>query len=126
VARRGGLLEELKAANVEAQRERDRRRALKSWARARARGAVEAGAAQQVETEEAAPDRLERVSGEAAAELARKPEPRLKVITTPGGITFAALIVLLLAWPYVLPAFNASNFFEIQKILIYAMVVMGS
>jgi branched-chain amino acid transport system ATP-binding protein/branched-chain amino acid transport system permease protein len=125
VARRGGLLEELKAANVEAQRERDRRRALKSWARARARGAVEAGAAQQVETEEAAPDRLERVSGEAAAELARKPEPRLKVITTPGGITFAALIVLLLAWPYVLPAFNASNFFEIQKILIYAMVVMG-
>ena len=135
MARRGGLREELRRANAEAQRERDRRRALRSWARARASGAVgvkdaQAGGNGDVATAhlrkgERAPDTLEQMSGEAAAEAARKPESRFKVLTTPGGITFAILIVLLALWPYVLPGFNASTFLEVQRILVFAMVVMG-
>src|SRR5919106_2793815 len=99
MARRNDFLEDLRAANREAQGERDRRRALRAWARARARGAVGIEEAAEGNGDvatmpaEAAPDRLEAVSGEAAAEIARKPEPRFKVVTTPGGITFAILIV---------------------------------
>jgi branched-chain amino acid transport system permease protein len=124
------LLDELRVANREAQAERDRRRALKAWARARARGAVPtdsemAGDGDGAAMPREAPDRLRDVSAEAAAELARKPESRLKVITSPGGIAFSVLILLLILWPYGLPAFNASNFLEVQKILVFAMVVMG-
>src|SRR6185503_10688172 len=70
-------------------------------------------------------DRLDRMSSEAAAELARKPESRLAIVKTPGGLTFAVLIVLMGLWPYVLPGFNASTFLEVQRVLVYAMVVMG-
>ena len=127
-----GFLDDLKGANRDAQSERDRRRALKAWARARARGAVPSGETPaegngDVAAITSAPrtDRLEAVSGEAAAEQARKPEPRLKVLTSPGGIAFAVLIFLLLIWPFGLPGFNASSFLEVQNILIFAMIVMG-
>ena len=124
-----GLLDDFKIANKQAQAERDRRRALKAWARAHARGAVPTGEPEGngeagVGGREPA-DRLEVVSGEAAAEQARKPEARFKVITSPGGIAFSVLLLLLLIWPFGLPAFNASNFLEIQNILIFAMIVMG-
>ncbi len=133
MARRNAFLDDLRAANRDAQGERDRRRALRAWARAHARGAVGADeapsgdgdvAVMPAEVEEA-PDRMEVMSGEAAAELARKPEPRFKVLTTPGGITFAVVILLLILWPYVLPGFDASTFLEVQTIIVYAMVVMG-
>ncbi len=126
-----GLLDDLKAANKGAQAERDRRRALKAWARARARGAVPTGEPEgngdvaTMPRDGGPADRLEAVSGEAAAEQARKPEGRFKVVTSPGGIAFSVLLLLLLVWPFGLPAFNASNFLEIQNILIFAMIVMG-
>ena len=126
-----GFLDELKEANKDAQSERDRRRALKAWARARARGVVPAGEPEgngdvaTMARDGVEPDRLEAVSGEAAAEQARKPEPRFKVVTSPGGIAFAVLLLLLVIWPFGLPAFNRSNFLEVQKILIFAMIVMG-
>ena len=123
-----GFLDDLKGANAEAQAERDRRRALKAWARARARGSVPTGEPEGNGDGSAAgggADRLEAVSGEAAAEEARRPEPRFKVLTSPGGIAFSVLIVVLMLWPYVLPGFNRSNFLEIQRILYFAIVVMG-
>ncbi|MEX2556185.1 MAG: branched-chain amino acid ABC transporter ATP-binding protein/permease [Actinomycetota bacterium] len=123
-----GFLDDLKGANKDAQAERDRRRALKAWARARARGSVPAGEPEgngDGSAPSGAGDRLEAVSGEAAAEEARRPEPRFKVLTSPGGIAFSVLIVVLMLWPYVLPGFNRSNFLEIQRILYFAIVVMG-
>ena len=126
MARKGGLIDDLRAANRDAQTERDRRRALRAWARARARGAV--GAHEDVPDGDGAAkgdDRLETMSGEAAAELARKPESRFAVLKTPGGIAFAVLLLLLLIWPFALPGFNPSNFLNLQDILVAAMVVMG-
>jgi branched-chain amino acid transport system permease protein len=125
------MIEDLRRANKQAQSERDRRRALRAWARARASGAV--GVAEEPPAGNGDPatapvkseDTLEQMSGEAAAELARRPEPRFKILTTPGGMTFAVLLVLLALWPYVLPGFNASTFLEVQRVLVYAMVVMG-
>jgi len=125
VARKGGLLEDLRLANRDAQSERDRRRALRAWARARARGAVGIDETPEVETAEPRRDRMEETSATAAAELALKPESRFAVVKTPGGIAFAILVVLLIAWPYILPAFNPSNFLDMQDILAAAMVVMG-
>jgi len=126
-----GFLDELRSANKGAQAERDRRRALKAWARAHARGVTPDGGPEgngdvaTMTEREAEGDRLEAVSGEAAAEQARKPEPRFKVLRTPGGIGFSVLLVLLLLWPFALPAFNRSNFLEVQRILVFAMIVMG-
>ncbi|HJR18172.1 MAG TPA: branched-chain amino acid ABC transporter ATP-binding protein/permease [Actinomycetota bacterium] len=124
-----GFLDEFRAANKDAQAERDRRRALKAWARAHARGAVGRpegnGDVATMPAEEEKGDRLEAVSGEAAAEQARKPEARFKVVTSPGGIAFSVLLFLLLIWPFALPAFNRSNFLEIQRILVFAIIVMG-
>ncbi|MGH2794827.1 MAG: ABC transporter permease subunit, partial [Actinomycetota bacterium] len=124
-----GFLDDLKGANRDAQAERDRRRALKAWARAHARGAVGRpegnGDVATMPAEEEKGDRLEAVSGEAAAEQARKPEARFKVVTSPGGIAFSVLLFLLLIWPFALPAFNRSNFLEIQRILVFAIIVMG-
>ena len=119
------MLDDLRTANRDAQAERDRRRALRAWARARARGAVGMDEAPDVDAGEPLADRLEATSATAAAELALKPESRFSVVKTPGGIAFAILLVLLIAWPYVLPGFNPSNFLNVQDILSAAMVVMG-
>jgi branched-chain amino acid transport system permease protein len=126
-----GFLDELRSANKGAQAERDRRRALKAWARAHARGVAPDGGPEgngdvaTMTEREAEGDRLEAVSGEAAAEQARQPEPRFTVLRTPGGIGFSVLLFLLILWPFALPAFNRSNFLEIQRILVFAMIVMG-
>jgi branched-chain amino acid transport system permease protein len=126
-----GFLEELREANRRAQAERDRRRALKAWARARQRGAVAAPAPAEGDGDVAtmprsAADRLERVSGEAAAELALRPESRLKVLASPPGVAFAVLLVLLLGWPFgLLPGFDTDKFGKLEVILAYAIVVTG-
>jgi branched-chain amino acid transport system ATP-binding protein/branched-chain amino acid transport system permease protein len=131
MARKGGLIDELRLANKKAQGERDRRRALRAWARARASGAVGMAdaapggngdlATAPVEKE----DTLERMSGEAAAELARKPESRFNVLKTPPGMTFGILILVLLAWPFFLPGFDQDKFGKLEVILAYAIVATG-
>jgi branched-chain amino acid transport system permease protein len=131
MARKGGMIDDLRRANKDAQAERDRRRALRAWARARASGAVGATEEPPVGNGDVATapvkgeDTLERMSGEAAAELARKPESRFKVLTTPPGITFGILILLLLAWPFGLPGFDQDKFGKLEVILAYAIVASG-
>jgi len=106
------MLDRLKEANRTAVAERDRRRALKAWTRARAAGAPAAA-------------RPPSVLPEAAAEMALRPEPRLSVFATPGGIAFTLLLIALLAWPFALPGFDPSTFLEVQKILAATIVVIG-
>jgi branched-chain amino acid transport system permease protein len=124
------FLDELKEANRAATSERERKRALKAWARARARGALPTGPMPAADGVAAPGRRREpepaRVTEEAAAAAeVLRPEPRLKVLTSPGGISLVALLVLLVLWPFTLPGFNASNFLEVQKILAAAIVVVG-
>ena len=131
MARKGGMIDDLRRANKDAQAERDRRRALRAWARARASGAVgateepPAGNGDVATAPVKREDTLERMSGEAAAELARKPESRFKVLTTPPGITFGILILILLAWPFGLPGFDQDKFGKLEVILAYAIVASG-
>ena len=125
MTRRGGMLDQLRSANRDAQAERDRRRALRAWARARARGSVPAGEMMPDAGGDAKPDRLEQVSGEAAAELARKPEPRFKVLTSRGGIAFSVVLLILVLWPYGLPGFDQDKFGKLEIILAYAIVATG-
>lgn len=126
-----GFLDELKEANRIAEGERERRRALKAWARARRRGAIaEAELRAEGNGEAALPAALReaeaRVATEEAAEReVLRPEPRLKALTSPGGLSLVALLVALIAWPFGLPGFDASTFLEVQTILAFAIVVVG-
>ncbi|HEX9696513.1 MAG TPA: branched-chain amino acid ABC transporter ATP-binding protein/permease [Actinomycetota bacterium] len=112
------LIDQIREANRQAVAERERRRALKAWARARAAGAVGEAA---MPGEARVPD----TALEDAAELALRPERRLSVFATPGGIGFTLLLIFLLAWPFALPGFDPSTFLEVQKILAAAIVVIG-
>jgi len=128
---RKGMIEDLRLANKQAEGERDRRRALRAWARARASGAV--GSAEGPPGGDGDPatasmggtDTLEQMSSEAAAELARKPESRFNVLRTPPGITFGILILVLIAWPFSLPGFDQDKFGKLEVILAYAIVATG-
>ncbi|MCA1832542.1 MAG: ATP-binding cassette domain-containing protein [Actinomycetota bacterium] len=119
------FLEELRGASRDAAAERDRRRALKSWARARKWGHV------GFEGEGPPGLRLEAVRADDMAveerevEAALKPDPRRKSILTTPGMTFMVLVVLLLMWPYGLPGFDASRFLQVQEIMWFAIIVTG-
>jgi ABC-type branched-subunit amino acid transport system ATPase component/ABC-type branched-subunit amino acid transport system permease subunit len=128
-----GLLDDLRSANEGAKAERDRRRALKAWARARANPRLREGNGELVEVldrqlaqADLAPEQpaAERVKV-TAVELARRAAPRWQSATTSGGIAFGVLLLLLLLWPYVLPGFDQSRFSDVQRILRFAIVVMG-
>src|SRR5919198_5137808 len=125
------LLDDLRQANEAAKAERDRRKALKAWARMRAnpnapQGDGEAAAllerALGAEARELEPRRM---TEQAAEELARRPEPRWKAAASPGGIAFIVILLLLFMYPYWLPGFNGSNFLTIQEILELAIIVTG-
>jgi branched-chain amino acid transport system ATP-binding protein/branched-chain amino acid transport system permease protein len=125
------LLDDLKQANEAAKAERDRRRALKAWARMRTNPNARTGdgdAAALLERALGAEGRdvePERLTEQAAAELARRPEPRWKTATSPGGIAFIVLLVLLVMYPYWLPGFNGDNFAFVQRVIYAAIVVAG-
>lgn len=118
------LIDQIREANQQAVAERRRRRALKAWARATAAGSV-APDTPPGALPGAATGAPSMTSSEAAAELALRPEPRLSVFATPGGIGFTLLLLLLLAWPFALPGFDPSTFLEVQKVIAAAIVVIG-
>jgi branched-chain amino acid transport system permease protein len=120
------FLDELRDASKEAIAERDRRRALKAWARARRWGTVgfEAEGPPGLRLE-AVRAEDERTAEEREVEEALKPEPRRKSVLTPPGIAFMALLGLLLLWPFGLPGFDASRFFQVQEIMWFAIIVTG-
>jgi branched-chain amino acid transport system ATP-binding protein/branched-chain amino acid transport system permease protein len=130
MAGRGSKLEafrdDVRQRNRLAVAERERRRALKAWARARAKGAIPPDASLELFGEgfERAGLPAEVTSAD-AVDLASRPSPRLQLLRSSGGISFVALIGLLILWPYALPGFNASNFLEMEDIIAKAIVVIG-
>lgn len=112
----------LREASRQAARERDRRRARRAWARIQRTGQTSV-ARRLVDPREAGKPR--DPSADEAQAAALRPEARWRAIASPAGIAFTALLVLLLAWPYVLPGFDASRFRDVQVILWAAIVVTG-
>lgn len=138
-----GFLDELVQANRLAKAERDRRKALKAWARSRQMAAAArprvSGDGETAVGADHATTALERAAGngqrrtpapdsftaEAAAELAKRPSPRSAAALSPGGASFAVLIGLLILWPFLLPAFDQARFLQVQEIIWFAIVVAG-
>jgi branched-chain amino acid transport system permease protein len=62
---------------------------------------------------------------DAAVEAALRPHGRGQALGTPGGLAFIGLLVLLIVWPYGLPAFDASNLDHVKNILFTSIIVTG-
>ncbi len=114
------LLQQIKEANRAAIAERERRKALKAWMRAR-----EAGA--ELPDISVSHSRGAADADDLAVEAATRPRSRMTTLLSPSGIAFASLLLVMIAWPYAkfLPGFNGSSLLEVQRVLWAATVVVG-
>lgn len=114
---------DLRKANDRAVAEREKRKALKAWSKARSAGAT----LPDFDTAVRGGSGSESEQQALAIEAALRPAPRSALLRTSGGIAFLGILALLIAWPYTrfLPGFNTSSLFEVQRLLFAAIVVTG-